>query len=64
MAPREKRFIVAKSPITDEYFAGWMANVGDGIWEVVGKKYNVTDSVLAILKEEKKSWLKKSKQNP
>ena len=64
MAPKEKRFLVAKSPITEEYFARWMTNEGNGIWHVVGKKYNVTDSILAILKEEKKSWLKKSKQNP
>ncbi len=29
--PREKHFLVAKSPITKEYFAGWMTNEGEGI---------------------------------
>lgn len=59
MLYKEKRFLVAKSPITNEYFAGWMISEGNRIWRVTGKKYNVTDSLLAILKEEKKLWLKK-----
>lgn len=59
MATKEKRFLVAKSPITEEYFAGWMTNEGNGIWHVVGKKYNVTDSILAILKEESKKKVRK-----
>jgi hypothetical protein len=50
----EKRFLVAFSPLTNQFFAGWMKYMGDGSWLVINKKYEVTESVLAAVKESKK----------
>jgi hypothetical protein len=51
---REKRFLVAFSPLTNQFFAGWMRDMGDGTWLVIDKKYDVTESVLASVKASKK----------